>query len=532
MDIFKNQKTITALEIIIFCILAFVIGSAQTVSPFYGDLNLIDEGQFAAWANQMLHGKLMYRDLYVTYGPLYVYALYILFKLFSPSAFLVRVYITLGSIIGIIGLNILMLNFEVKRIGRFLMNMLLILLPLIILRQASGFIAIYFLILTETKNNRLYSFFTGIFTTLTFLISPELGIIIGIIIILYLMYKVMFELDKSGTLKSFIYMLIGAVLPTMIFIFWAGVEGWLSDYAQTMKQTLIDFSGINVPNGQNLPNILTKVPSTNNNLFGWLKFFLSKELFIYYTMILSILMILFITVKVVLKKTTQIDKKIILILLYNLAFLYLFVGRPDFPHLFFGLSPLLLVLIYYFDKILTLYKMKNTKTSNEFVRLLVICLILLFFVRLLYINNPQIKKIAMIPWAVASSQTNPKFVGPILISESQIKYFRDLQNFIDNNTKIKDKIFILSDEPMLYLILNRDNATKYVLPYLADLKPMRNELVREIKNNKPKFILYNRKVWSVDNISNLIRLPEAIQYINQNYSEFKTIDNVKIYKLN
>ena len=85
---------------------------------------------------------------------------------------------------------------------------------------------------------------------------------------------------------------------------------------------------------------------------------------------------------------------------------------------------------------------------------------------------------------------------------------------------------------MLYLILNRDNATKYVLPYLANLKPMREDLTAELKTNKPKFVLYDRSSWVVDDINNIVRLPEVELYIFQNYSKINTINNINIYKIN
>lgn len=87
MDKFKVKRINIFFEIIFFAILGFFIGSAETLSPFYGNINVIDEGQFAAWANFMLHGKLMFKDMYIVYGPLYVYPLYLLFKFFSPSFF-------------------------------------------------------------------------------------------------------------------------------------------------------------------------------------------------------------------------------------------------------------------------------------------------------------------------------------------------------------------------------------------------------------------------------------------------------------
>jgi hypothetical protein len=162
----------------------------------------------------------------------------------------------------------------------------------------------------------------------------------------------------------------------------------------------------------------------------------------------------------------------------------------------------------------------------------VVVLAVLFFARLLYINNPSIRSIAKIPAAITSEKHNPEFIGPILISKTQKQYFNDLQNFFNKNTSIKDKIFIFSDEPMLYFLLNRDVASKYVLPYLAVLKPDREAIVLELKKNTPKYILYNMDVWSVDDINNIIRLPEVSRFVFSNYTLVKTIDGEGIYEIN
>jgi len=521
MGIFKNKKTLIIAEIIIFCILAFLVGSAQTVSPFHEDLNLIDEGQFAAWANLMLHGKMMFRDMYIVYGPLFVYPIYLLFKIFSPTAFMVRVFLNFGSIVGIIILNLIMLDLKIKRFGRYLLNFLMILLPILTLRQAIGWISIYLLILIITKKNLFYSFLTGISISATFLISPELGIIVGAFTLLYYVFLLISDLNGIRILKSFFVWIVGLFIPLIIFSLWSYKEGWFLSYLVNTKSVLVDFSGINVPNGQNIPDIFALLP-TKFSIFGWLKFLFSKEIYVYYTIIIHIFLLIYLTVRRILNLKLEDDKIIFIILMYGISFLYLYIGRPDFGHLFFGLSPVLLILIYYFDK--------NIKMATKLPNLAVSLIILLYFLRLIYVNHPQIQKIIDIPSAIVSKPVNPEFVGPILISNSQKNFFLDLQGYMNKNSNKNDNIFIFTDEPMLYLILNRNNATRYVLPYAANTISMRLDLINSLIVNKPKFILIDNKAWAVDGINNEVRLPEVIKYIKSNYKEVENVDGISIFK--
>src|SRR5689334_9248614 len=81
----------------------YFIGSVGFISPILGDINLIDEGQFGAWIAHMLHGKLLYKDIYAAYGPLYIYPLYLLSKIFGQSAYLIRVvYIVVNTYLSLI----------------------------------------------------------------------------------------------------------------------------------------------------------------------------------------------------------------------------------------------------------------------------------------------------------------------------------------------------------------------------------------------------------------------------------------------
>src|SRR3989344_2652336 len=140
----KKKRLNTILEIVIISFIGFLLGGTSG-SPFYGDVNVIDEGQFAAWANHMLHGKFLFKDIYVTYGPLYVYPLYLLSKIFGPSMFLVRAYITIGALVGIYAVNEILKQFKIEKLLRYLTLVLFALLPIMQLRQAVGYIILLFL---------------------------------------------------------------------------------------------------------------------------------------------------------------------------------------------------------------------------------------------------------------------------------------------------------------------------------------------------------------------------------------------------
>ncbi len=527
MDIFKNKKVVLLLELTSFCLLALIIGS-QNLSPFYGDLNLIDEGQFGAWINQMLHGKLMFKDIYITYGPLYVYPLFLLSKFLTPTAFLLRFYLSIGVILGIIILNFLMLDLKIKTIPRYIFNFLIIFLPILTLRQSLSFVAIYLLFISYSKQSYLFSFLGGLAVTTTFLVSPELGIITGILYLIYLILELYFENNKLISFKIFGYSLIGIFISFFIFFIWSYHESWFFSFIYTTKQIFVDFSGANAPNGKNLPNLINLFPQPTNFL-NLLRFTLSKNLFIYLSLAINLYIFLILVVKLMLGKFLTDDKKLFIICLFSFSFLYLFISRPDIGHLFFGLSPLLLILIYYLNK--SLIKIKDKSQKHKLLYGIIAFSILLIFTRLLYMNNPQIRKALYLPTVVFENHSNnARHVGPISISEEQNKYLVDLQTYFNKNSTQEDEIFIFSNLPMLYLILDRQNATSFSLPYLANVKSSRGKLLSELMINKPKFIIFDPTVYEVDEIGNVIRLPEVKKYIDENYKLETKINTAYIYK--
>jgi hypothetical protein len=61
------EKKKILIELTILILLTVIFGLGSFGSAFSSTINYIDEGQFAAWVEQMLKGKLMYKDIYITY---------------------------------------------------------------------------------------------------------------------------------------------------------------------------------------------------------------------------------------------------------------------------------------------------------------------------------------------------------------------------------------------------------------------------------------------------------------------------------
>src|SRR6185437_15865129 len=146
------------------------------------------------------------------------------------------------------------------------------------------------------------------------------------------------------------------------------------------------------------------------SLYQWIKYFVSQELLIYYVIYFHIIILCFWTVKIILKKFNQTEGMLISIFIFSVSLVYSSLRTPDINHLFFVLSPLIVIFAYYLEKALSQFRNKGRVTA-KITYFLAICVISIFFLRLLYINHPQILKIGKVPSAVLSKANSPSYVG-------------------------------------------------------------------------------------------------------------------------
>lgn len=511
-------------EFILYSLWLIVIGSLFFVSPLYGDINFIDEGQFGAWANHMLHGKYMYKDIYMSYGPLYVYPLFLLFKLFGPSVFLTRFYLTLGTILGILGIHIISYQLSFKKISRWILLTVVVMLPSMSLRQGVGMLTICVFLYALEKKKIAYFVLTGIMSELCFLISQDIGIMVMVIICIFFILRLFIVNNIVREMQTILSFFLGNLAIVGIFSIWSYREGWFFDYVNTTSDVLFSFSGIDIPNGKNLPNpvqFFWVLPSS----FEWIKTIFSKDMLLYWTLLLYCGSLLYLFARMVLKRVDRKDLVILALSLYG-CFLYpVVITRPG--HLFFILSPLFIILIFFIDKLHAGYP--DSPKKYRFINIITIILIYSFFIRLGIIFRFNVNNISLLGNIFHTSEI--KRLGPMSISQVQQRYIQSMQLYF-KNSPATETVFIFTNEPMLYLLINKVNPTRYDLPFVAHTKQKRYELLEAMIKSPPTYIIEDKNSWAVDEVSNVQRLPEIVLFIKRNYTPFNYKHNTVVFRLN
>ncbi len=505
---------------ILFCWLFFV-GQLDGVSALRGDINLIDEGQFGAWINHMLHGRLIYRDFFPPYGPLQVYPLYILIKIFGPSFFVIRLFsTTFGVFLGILVTLFTLKTLQVNKILGFLAFLFFLLYPGVHIRSWIVILSIVLLVNSYSKKSYWPIFLSGLITAYALLQSVEAGVFALIILGGYIAGRFMVRVDVKNDKKRLIAFASGFTMLVLILSLFALKGGWLFEYVRSTFVFITTVSGVNLPNGLGLPNPFQGLPFSLSPTF-FIKFAFSKNMLFYWSLILFILFQTILFIRLMLRKTSNRDTMVFLILIYLFISFFSIIGRSGHQFLF---APYIILLATYF---LSLLFANLRKKGNEYK-----VFGLLFFLLLIGYMTRYVIIFRYTPFFKDTERRTSivKRVAPISITETQAHDIEILQRFIEKTSKPSDSIFLLNNLPGLYFLLDRENPTKYDFPLLAILKEDRVQLVTMLSQNKPIYIIEDLKAWQVDEVSDRTRLPEVVEYMNKNYSLFTKLDHFLIYK--
>jgi hypothetical protein len=250
-------------------------------------------------------------------------------------------------------------------------------------------------------------------------------------------------------------------------------------------------------------------------------------MFLYWLYILYIVSLIYFFIRIVLKKFTRNDNLVLLITFFGFLLSTILIGRTG--NLGFTLPPAFILFAYYIANLASVLKAK-VQISEKVIAGVLIGFILIFSIRLISIYRPHFKDIPKIPEEVLANRYNIPYLGPIVISKKQAESFLLFQKFVDSHTKMQDKIFIFSNDPMLYFLADRLGPTKYDLTEVANTKEERLALLHDLMLNKPKYIFYDTQSYSVDGLSNYTRLPEVASFIKSNYAK-NTLGNYIVYHL-
>jgi hypothetical protein len=488
-------------------------------SGFFGQINLIDEGQFLAWINQMMNGKLIYRDIYVQYGPLMVLPIYFLFQLFESSVFILKIWQVFDAFVAFAIAFLVLRTLGVSNKLLYFVLISLLIIPGLSFRIWIGVFAIQIAYLAYRKHSGKLYFISGFLLPCFIFYSIEIGLFVLITLMLFFSVNLIITKNLSDNIKKLGLVLAGFLISLAGFVFIFYSQGWFYYYINTTIAFSESIAGNNLPNGMGLPSI----PSITDaqNPFTLLKLLVSREMLFYISFFSIFYFLLLSIIGIIYRRDNKLHYLSLLVSFYAMLVFVSIIGRSGH---YFAIVPFVVVLGAFF--------VSQTMSSKE--KILGKGLKLIFLI--LFIAYTA-RHISIFRFSILSDFKHISFekierVYPFFTTKEQANELLALQEFFSKNDAQEKEIYIISNSPGLYFLLNQKNSTKYDLPLLAGHIGRRNDLLNELKGNPPEFIIEDLNAWAVDEVDDTLRMPEVIKFVRKNYKVLEIVGHYKIYRLN
>jgi len=550
--LYKNEQTDKinhiSKRILLFILIPALIWAFSYNSNIHGGIDFFHEGERLGPTSDFLHGKIPFRDIYVQHGLFQnISKTWLAFKLFGESIGADRSLSNnpfgksgILTPLGFIAAYFLGLMTYRKKITAIIVIVIMFIVELWLTeRHALAFLSLA-LIVSFLDNKKVWKLWlAGIFTTLAIFNSLETGLYTLFTSSLFFAIFVLGQWNKG--LKKNISSILGYIggvfvgfIPFFIYLGWHGALDdffWVS-YTQCKYQ--IPIWGIPFPTI--LPE-LTKLIS-----FDALKAFLKTLTFKWYLpTLIYIAGIVKLTYLAINKKFESKDWKLVLLLVISIVFFRTALGRSDFVHLLYALPPFWLITIGLLERQI-ISTAKHLRREEEIKKAPVnLCLKIFFtaifiyaFIWYLYsaynLSQEAENKLHVITshGVVPDNSVTIEGGGKMLIPESQANSIKRIVEYIKTHTEPDEYIFDLLNQGMYYFLADRPNPTRFYQIAYAATEEMEREVVADLKEKKPKYILAHLDEQAPSGFAGGNTDEQVIisEYINANYQKETEIEGI------
>jgi hypothetical protein len=105
-----------------------------------------------------------------------------------------------------------------------------------------------------------------------------------------------------------------------------------------------------------------------------------------------------------------------------------------------------------------------------------------------------------------------------------------IRSFLARNTAPGEYVYFYPNEAAYYFLFDRKNPTRFAFSYQAVTAEQRREIIRDLEAKKPRFVIYSRRVWLIDNIQPSVQVPELSSYLADHYLPYEDMDEILVMK--
>lgn len=529
------RRFVLALAILLVCLLLkFNINNFY--EPAGGWAFLGEEGQFLADVQFLLNGGDYARDFFCLYGPLVVYPLAWAMELFGASVLVGRFYTYLLSLIAAVIL-ITLLNRTIRGRTLFIVASLLMGALFIsgggrtnatLLRVMLGFVPLLILYLYSGSERKLPALSAGVSLGFSLLFSQEVGLCACIATGAYLGLEAHATAAYRRLIRQAALIAAGCSLVVLPMLGYFYRQGSLGRFFESLygypRLVTLGYGSLPFPSFRQF----LAAPLSSGAYFPyWM-------IAVYLLAAISLLVLLFLG-----HRNRDMHFRGAL-LVFGLLLFRAALGRSDESHYFFALPPALLLAFLMLDDAvrgLATCSLKAVETGRRMlIGALMLSLVLLFgtsrvlrenivntFTELRHFSS----KFSVQERGAALSQLSRggTFYDPAT-AEDLVK----IGTALDRYTKPGDYVFFFPNEAAYYFLFNRRVPTRYVHAYFAITTAQRREMVAELEQNKPAYVVYSLDTWRIDDIAEDVQVPEVAGYLREKYRVIEDMGNILVLR--
>ena len=532
----------------------------------HGEIDLFHEGERLAPLNEMLHGAVPFRDIYIQHGLFQnAYLAWFGSQLFEPTLFGLRSLEDILDPLGYVALYVL--GLQVFR-GRFLTAFICVLIASgtefwVTARHSLGLISFAFVAnslthFQRTRRNRVPTFvwkllLAGLSTSLAFWYSTEIGLYTLGAIGLFLVISVFQggfgtesgneETEREKNRREYVFRLVsyacGALLgfcSVGIYFLWHGALDdviW-NTYIQCRYQ--LATWGLAFPS---LSETLTLLSAD-----GWRVFVLSDGFRWYLPVCIFLIVAAYLTYRCLCGTASDPNvMTLLLLLLGGIAFFRTALGRSDSGHLIYGTTFLWLLCLYPLEsEIFRMFRAclsflrGNGQWQHALKAVWVLIPTVIFCWYVGEIHQPLLsfrekwQKLRQNPFKQRIVTQELVRAGKVDIPNDQVEQVQKVVAYIQENTAEDEKIFDFTSQGAYYFFANRLSVTRFHQVSYASTPEMQQEVISALERDKTRLVIFKTGGWfdAVDDIPVEERHPLIAAYLQANYEPAVDINETEI----
>ena len=535
------------LEYVILPIFIYLLTYSASI---HGNIDMFHEGERLAPLNEMLHGGVPFRDVYVQHGLFQnAYLAWFGSLLFEPTLFGVR---SMEDILAPLGyVAFYLLGLQVFR-GRFLTAFICMLIASgtafwVSPRHSLGLISFAFVVnfLTHSQSTSKGSPFSwklllaGLFTSLAFWYSTEIGLYtlggIGLFLFIYGLRSGIEIRERPFPLINYSCGVLLGFLPIAAYFFSHGAldDAIWNSYIQCRYQLATW--------GLAFPSLSKTIALLSTE--GWRAFIFSKGFQWYLPICIFLIVAAYLTYRRLSGTNSVNTMKLLLLLLGGIAFFRTALGRSDGGHLIYGATFLwLLCLLPLEGGIVSMFRVgllslrgkSPWHTGLKAAWVLIPIVIFCWYVG--EVHHPLVgfsekwQRLRQNPFKQNVVPEELARAGAVDIPDDQVEQIQKVVAYIQENTAENEKIFDFTSQGAYYFFANRPGVSRFHQVSYASTPAMQQEVIEALERDRTRLVIFKTGGWfdAVDGIRVEERHPLIAAYLQENYKSTININSTEI----